>query len=63
MFDAMRLTPPDFNLADKEKVVVEDEQRANRKGGKVFTSRFGFTSPYDGMGSLGNSAVSMHETK
>lgn len=49
VFAAMRILPPDFHLADKEKVTVEDQQRSIRKDGIIFTSRFQFVSPYDQM--------------
>ena len=45
----MRLDPPDFNVAEKEKTIVEERQRAaakESKGKPAFISRYGFISPY-----------------
>lgn len=49
VFEAMRLDPPDFTAAEKEKTIVEERQRAaakESKGKPPFISRYGFISPY-----------------
>jgi hypothetical protein len=47
VFKYMRLSPPDFDSADKEKGVVEQKQRDDMKArNNQYTSRFGFQCKY-----------------
>jgi hypothetical protein len=43
VFKYMRQNPPNFVEADKEKVLIEEKQRAELKEHPVLVSRFGFT--------------------
>ena len=43
----MRKDPPDFDTADKEKIIIEEQQRLDRKAKKIYESKYGFINPVD----------------